>query len=103
MKKKSTDEIVQEVGDGKWGSGVDRRNRLDAAGYDYNTIQAKVEEVFGKERLPQPKKTLNEIALEIVKSGKAVHTTEMREKIVAEGFDYSIVAAAVNDLMYQHN
>lgn len=37
--KKSNEEIAQEVMDGKWGVGNDRKNRLEDAGYDYNAIQ----------------------------------------------------------------
>lgn len=39
-KKKSNDEIANEVLAGKWGNGDDRKRRLQAAGYDYNAIQA---------------------------------------------------------------
>lgn len=39
---KTVDELAQEVLDGKWGNGTDRKNRLTAAGYDYSTVQAKV-------------------------------------------------------------
>lgn len=38
--KKSNDEIAKEVLAGKWGNGDDRKRRLQAAGYDYNAIQA---------------------------------------------------------------
>ena len=34
-KKKSVDEIAQEVIDGKWGTGDDRKAKLKKAGYDY--------------------------------------------------------------------
>ena len=37
--KKSNEEIANEVIAGKWGNGSDRKNRLTAAGYDYNAIQ----------------------------------------------------------------
>lgn len=40
--KKSVDEIAREIIAGKWGNGQDRVNRLTAAGYDYNAVQAKV-------------------------------------------------------------
>lgn len=40
--KKSVDEIAREVLAGKWGNGQDRKNRLTAAGYDYNAVQARV-------------------------------------------------------------
>lgn len=37
---KSNEEIAEEVKAGLWGNGDDRKNRLAAAGYDYNTIQS---------------------------------------------------------------
>jgi len=43
---KSADEIAREVIDGKWGNGDERRRRLSAAGYDYATIQRKVNEIL---------------------------------------------------------
>lgn len=38
--KKSNETIANEVIAGKWGNGADRKNKLTAAGYDYNAIQA---------------------------------------------------------------
>lgn len=43
---KSVDEIAMEVIQGKWGAGEDRRTRLIDAGYDFNTVQAKVNELL---------------------------------------------------------
>ena len=37
---KSNEEIADEVIAGKWGNGSDRKAKLNAAGYDYNAIQA---------------------------------------------------------------
>ena len=37
--KKSNEQIANEVIAGKWGNGDDRKNRLTAAGYDYNSVQ----------------------------------------------------------------
>lgn len=37
--RKSNDAIANEVIAGKWGNGADRKNKLIAAGYDYNAIQ----------------------------------------------------------------
>lgn len=37
--KKSNETIANEVIKGLWGNGTDRKNRLTAAGYDYNAIQ----------------------------------------------------------------
>jgi hypothetical protein len=39
---KSVEEIAREVIQGKWGNGSDRKNRLEAAGYNYNEVQSKV-------------------------------------------------------------
>lgn len=46
--KKSNDRIAQEVVWGQWGNGAERKQRLTAAGYDYDTIQAKVNVLMGK-------------------------------------------------------
>ena len=43
--KKSVDEIAKEVIDGKWGNGADRKKRLTEAGYNYNEVQARVNEL----------------------------------------------------------
>lgn len=44
-KKKSVEEIAKEVIDGKWGNGENREKRLKEAGYDYNAVQKKVNEL----------------------------------------------------------
>lgn len=40
QQKKNNEEIALEVIRGKWGNGAERKKRLTAAGFDYNTIQA---------------------------------------------------------------
>lgn len=51
--KKSNDVIAQEVINGKWGSGEDRKKRLTNAGYNYSTIQALVnQKLSGKKTTP---------------------------------------------------
>lgn len=44
--KKSVDTIAREVIAGKWGNGVDRKKRLEAAGYDYNAVQKRINELM---------------------------------------------------------
>lgn len=39
---KSVAAVAKEVIAGKWGNGKERKNRLEAAGYNYNEVQAKV-------------------------------------------------------------
>ena len=45
--KKSVEEVAKEVLNGKWGNGADRKDRLTKAGYDYDAVQAKVNELSG--------------------------------------------------------
>lgn len=46
--KKSVTEIANEVIAGKWGSGTDRKKKLTKAGYNYEKVQAKVNEILKK-------------------------------------------------------
>ena len=44
--KKSVDELAREVIRGEWGNGSDRRIRLTQAGYDYDAVQKRVNEIL---------------------------------------------------------
>ena len=44
--KKSIDTLAKEVIAGKWGNGEERKQKLTAAGYDYNTVQKRVNEML---------------------------------------------------------
>ena len=43
---KTVKELAQEVIDGKWGNGEDRKTKLTKAGYDYKSVQAKVNKLL---------------------------------------------------------
>lgn len=43
---KSVDELAREVIQGKWGNGSARKERLTAAGYDYDAVQARVNQLL---------------------------------------------------------
>ena len=43
---KTIDELASEVIKGLWGNGKDRKKRLTDAGYDYNKVQARVNELM---------------------------------------------------------
>lgn len=45
-KLKSVDTIAKEVIAGKWGNGKDRKTRLEKAGYDYEAVQKRVNELL---------------------------------------------------------
>lgn len=40
-------QVAQEVIQGLWGNGQDRIDRITSAGYDYNEVQQKVNELLG--------------------------------------------------------
>ena len=44
--KKSIEELAREVINGAWGTGAERRTRLTNAGYDYNLVQSKVNDIL---------------------------------------------------------
>ena len=44
--KKSIDTIAKEVIAGKWGNGNTRKKKLEAAGYDYNAVQKRVNQLM---------------------------------------------------------
>ena len=46
LNKKSEDEIAKEIIQGLWGNGEDRKNRLIKAGYNYRSIQEKVNKLM---------------------------------------------------------
>ncbi len=50
--KKTIEQIAQEVLAGKWGNGDTRKQKLKAAGYDYNAVQSKVNELCGVKTKP---------------------------------------------------
>ena len=47
---KSVDDIAHEVIAGAWGNGDERRARLAAAGYDFDTVQGRVNDLLGANR-----------------------------------------------------
>lgn len=47
---KTVDELANEVLNGVWGNGADRKQNVIAAGYDYGIIQARVNEILNAEK-----------------------------------------------------
>ena len=43
---KTVDELAREVIDGKWGTGINRKNRLEQAGYNYREVQNRVDQLI---------------------------------------------------------
>lgn len=93
--KKSVDVIAQEVIQGKWGNGNNRKNRLTAAGYDYNTVQAKVNALAGQKKPIATKKSNDAIAQEVI-NGKWGNGQERINRLKAAGYDPNAIQSLVN-------
>ena len=88
---KTVDELADEVLVGKWDNGAERERLLNAAGYDYNVVQKRVNEKLYK-------KTVDEIANEVI-AGLWGNGTERKEKLTEAGYDYSAVQKRVNEML----
>ena len=98
-KKKSVDEIAKEVIQGKWGNGITRKNKLKKAGYDYKTVQAKVDEMFNKKPTNNTvKKSVDVIAKEVIQ-GKWGNGADRKNRLEKAGYNYAEVQKKVNQLM----
>lgn len=79
-KTKSILDLANEVILGKWGNGLDRKNKLTNAGYNYNEVQTKVNELLNNTYIVKKGDTLYKIAKEMY----------------GDGNKYSIIALANN-------
>lgn len=87
--KKSNEEIANEVIQGKWGNGGDRKNRLTNAGYDYEAIQNIVNQKLSK-------KSNEEIATEVIQ-GKWGNQPERQKRLEEAGYNYKEIQKIVNE------
>ena len=92
--KKTIEELAKEVIDGKWGDGEDRKKRLEKAGYDYNAVQDRVNEILSKNN----KKSVTEVAKEVI-AGEYGNGDDRKKKLETEGYDYDEVQEKVNQLL----
>ena len=95
--KKDNTTIAREVLAGKWGNGNDRKNRLQAAGYDYNAVQAEVNRLAGGGSAPA-RKSVETLAREVI-AGKWGKGADRKRRLQAAGYDYNAVQRRVNQLL----
>ncbi|MCI7759799.1 MAG: 1,4-beta-N-acetylmuramidase, partial [[Eubacterium] saphenum] len=93
--KKSVDELAREVINGKWSVGAERKALLTAAGYSYEAVQKRVNEL-----LYPPRKTIAEVAEEVV-AGKWGAGLERFRRLTEAGYDYYAVQRRVNQILYK--
>ena len=91
---KSVDEVAKEVVAGKWGNGSDRKAKLEAAGYNYDTVQKKVNQLLSS----GGGKSIDTIAKEVI-AGKWGNGNDRKNRLTAAGYDYNAVQKRVNQLL----
>ena len=90
--KKTVSQLADEVIAGKWGNGTARKTNLEKAGYDYDEVQAAVNEKLGS---GSSNKTVSQLADEVI-AGKWGNGTARKTNLEKAGYDYDEVQAAVN-------
>lgn len=89
---KSIEDIAREVIKGLWGSGQTRKTMLTNAGYDYQAVQNKVNELL------KPKLSIDEIARQVI-DRKWGNGEERKKRLTDAGYDYAAVQKRVNELL----
>lgn len=92
--KKSIDELAREVIKGLWGNGFDRKNKLTSAGYNYDAVQNRVNELL----YGSTKKSIDTIAREVIR-GDWGNGTDRKKRLIAAGYDYNAVQRRVNEIL----
>ena len=93
--KLSNAEVAQEVLQGKWGNGEERKKRLTDAGYDYTEVQKIVNQLVNP---ASTKKSNAEIAKEVI-AGKWGNGEERKNKLTAAGYNASTIQKLVNSML----
>ena len=96
--KKSVDAIAKEVIAGKWGNGEARKTALTNAGYNYSEVQNKVNALLNGSSDLSNKKSLDEIAKEVIR-GDWGNGQDRKDRLTAAGYDYGAVQKRVNELL----
>lgn len=96
--KKTVEQLAKEVIAGMWGNGDDRKNRITAAGYDYNAVQKKVNEMLKAGASAAPLKTVEELAKEVI-AGKWGNGPDRKKRLTDAGYDYDAVQREVNRML----
>lgn len=99
---KSIDELAKEVIRGNWGNGQERKDRLSAAGYDYGSIQARVDALLsGKPQTPtvnKPVYNVDDIARKVIR-GDYGNGAARKKALEALGYDYAVIQKRVNEML----
>lgn len=85
------EKIAREVISGKWGNGNARKSKLESAGYNYNDVQKKVNEILNDAEIEKK-------AREVI-SGKWGNYPERKTRLEKAGYNYSKIQKKVNEIL----
>lgn len=88
---KSAKEIAQEVIDGRWGNGEERKQKLTKAGYNYAEVQTWVNCILNGT-------TVDNIAQAVIR-GKYGNGKKRMDALKRLGYDYQIIQSRVNAIL----
>ena len=83
--------VAKDVIKGKYGNGNSRKKKLEAAGYNYSTVQKTVNAILADSR--------NEAVAEAVIRGDYGNGNDRKKKLEADGYDYNDVQTIVNAML----
>lgn len=92
---KTVTDLAYEVIAGKWGNGSDRKNKLNNAGYDYNAVQSKVNELLSSKTIT---KSVEQLAREVIQ-GKWGNGVDRKNRLTSAGYNYTAVQNKVNQML----
>jgi lysozyme len=95
---KSNDEIANEVLAGRWGTGDDRKERLEEAGYNYVDVQRVVNQRVGKGAPAAYRSSITEIAQQVIAGHYGDDEKECRRLLEGAGWNFAAVVAEVKRL-----
>lgn len=92
--KKSVNELAWEVLKDKWGTGDERKKLLTEAGYDYDAVQNRVNELVP---------LVEKLAKEVIAGDKWGNGDERKRRLTEAGYDYDVVQKKVNEIIASQN
>ncbi len=104
----NVDDVATSVIRGDYGNGEERRQKLTSAGYDYDTVQSRVNDIIYGRVLPSSESGSKEkigsgdtdsVARNVIR-GDYGNGEERRQKLSSAGYDYNAVQSRVNDIVY---
>ena len=95
---KSIDTLAREVIAGNWGNGQDRVNRLTSAGYNYNAVQDRVNEILSGSASKPTGKSIDTLAREVIR-GDWGNGQDRKNRLEKAGYDYNAVQRRVNEIL----